>query len=306
MVAYPRDVMVLMPMAGVFGLIGFSGDPAREERLLGILSLSQTALDDDWWFLGALAFAEAETGHLDAAREHVTRSLALNPRNANAAHVKAHVHYETGEAGPGLAWLETWFADYGRPGYLHCHIGWHVAIWNLDLDRREAAWDAFDRLVRPSDGDGVGAWGPPLNVLTDAAAFLFRAELAGGSRDIDRWTDIAAYARHHFPKPGLAFADAHAALAFAMTGDQENLSSLVAGASGPAGDLVAALARGFEAFAAGRWHDAASALVPASRDHARLGGSRAQRDLIEHALAVAARHAGHPEWVTPRMAVRGF
>jgi len=57
--------------------------------------------------------------------------------------------------------------------------------------------------------------GPLLNVLTDTAALLFRAELAGIEVPIDRWKSLSAYALAWFPKPGLCFADIHAAISHA-------------------------------------------------------------------------------------------
>jgi hypothetical protein len=284
---FPRDALVLLPCVGVFGLFGFSGQAGREAALVGFLAPFERHYGDDWWFRGVLAFAQAEVGDLAAARSNIDRSLAGNPRNANAAHFRAHVDYESGQDAAGLAWLDQWLADYDKAGLMHCHLAWHVALWNLDLGRHDAAWAVYDAHVRPG-----GAWGPPLNVLTDGASFLFRAELAGAPRAVDRWREMADYARTSFPRPGLAFADAHAALAYAMAGDDAAMASLVANARGPAADMVAALAGGFAAFARGDWTAAVAAFEPACAEHERIGGSRAQRDLIDYALLIAARRAG--------------
>ncbi len=297
---YPRDVMVLAPAAGVFGLFGFSGESGREQALLAFLQRHGGALGDDWWFLAALAFAQGEVGQLDIARANVERALTLCPRNANAAHIRAHVHYEAGEAAAGLDWLRGWFADYDRSGAMHCHLGWHIALWQLELGDAAAAWRTYDALVHPEDASGRGSWGPPLNALTDGVSFLFRAELAGGARDPERWAELAAFARRTYPNPGLAFADMHSALASAMTGDREALAAIVAEAKGPAADMVVTLARGFDAFVQGNWSEAVGALQAASISHERIGGSRAQRDLIEQALRVAALHAGRPDLVAER------
>lgn len=287
--AHPRDALVLMPCVGVFGLFGFSGRAGREAELAAFLTSLAPHYGDDWWFLAALAFAHAETGRLDAARAGIDRALRANPRNANGAHIRAHVDYEAGENAAGLAWLERWHAGYDRAGLMHCHLAWHMALWRLDCGDREGAWRAFDAHVQPG-----AAWGPPLNVVTDGASFLFRAELAGEARPGERWQRLADYARGAFPQPGLAFVDAHVALACAMAGDERGLAARIAGARGPAGDLVAALGHGFGAFARGEWSAAVAALAPACRMHERLGGSRAQRDLLEYALLAAARHAGQP------------
>jgi len=296
---FPRDVMVLLPCAGVFGLFGFSGLKGREAALETFLAGYAAHYGGDWWFLGALAFAQGEVGRIDLARANIERSLAGNPLNANAAHIRTHVDYEAGETVAALAWLQDWFAGYARAGLMHCHLGWHVALWNLDLDHREAAWLAYETHVQPGgpaqEAAAVargGAWGPALNVLTDSAAFLFRAELAGEPREPARWTMIAQYAQQKFPRPGMGFADMHAALAYAMAGEGAALEQLIADARGPMADLVSASGRGFGAWVARDWNTAVEILEPVCAEHERIGGSRAQRDLIEYALYAAARHAG--------------
>jgi hypothetical protein len=284
---FPRDALVLLPCVGVFGLFGFSGQPGREAALAEFLAPFARHYGDDWWFRAVLAFAQAEVGDLGAARAHIDHAMTANPLNANGAHVRAHVDYESACDADGLEWLSAWLAGYDRAGLMHCHLAWHVALWNLDLGRRDAAWAAYEANVQPG-----GAWGPPLNVLTDAGSFLFRAELAGEPRPVKRWREIADYARSTFPQPGLCFADAHAALAYAMADDAAALDALIAQARGPAADMVVALAHAFGAFARGEWTEAATRLETIANAHERLGGSRAQRDLIDYALLVSERRAG--------------
>ena len=116
-------------------------------------------------------------------------------------------------------------------------------------------------------------------------ALLFRAELAGVEVAPERWRAISEYASERFSKPRLAFADFHAALAHAMAGNAEGIANIVQNANGPAEDLVRALAEAFGALAKKDWATAMNSLTGVLSDHARLGGSRAQRDLIELAMA---------------------
>ena len=59
--------------------------------------------------------------------------------------------------------------------------------------------------------------------------------------------------------------------------------------------MVPPMARGFEAFAKGDWKRAVSELEPLLDTHERLGGSRAQRDLLEYAVAAAKLRGGKKE-----------
>jgi tetratricopeptide (TPR) repeat protein len=278
---YPRDAMVLAPCTGVFGLIGFSGRAGREAELLALLDPLADAYGEDWWFASAHAFAQVEVGQIERARTTIERSLALHPRNANGAHIRSHVCYEAGEREAGLAYLEEWCLDYPKESLLHCHLSWHIALWQLALGRTREAWSCYRSNLRPG-----ASTGPPINTLTDAASFLLRAEMAGETRDPELWRELSRYATQWFPSPGIAFADVHGALAHAFAGDAEALAKIIERAKGPARDAVAPLAKAFGAFSRSDWAEAAAQLQTVLDSHERIGGSRAQRDLIEYALVV--------------------
>jgi tetratricopeptide (TPR) repeat protein len=291
---FPRDAMVLAPCTGVFGLIGFSGRQGREAEMLALLDGLATHYGDDWWFGMAHAFAQNEAGHRETARKVIDRSMAAHPRNAHGAHVRAHVLYEGGEDAAGLAYLDEWLKDYPATAQLHCHLTWHVAIFSLGTGRLDRAWQAYSGGVAPG-----ASWGPPVNTLTDAASFLWRAELAGSPRDASRWSAVRDYATRAFPKPGVTFCDVHSAVAYAAAGDTaalEELSrALREGASAgrlAAGPVVPALVDAFGAFARGDWEATIAILAPVFDQHVRIGGSRAQRDLVELTLLAAYQRAG--------------
>ena len=117
------------------------------------------------------------------------------------------------------------------------------------------------------------------------AAILYRAELAGLDVPAHRWLEVSDYALKCFPQPGIAFADIHAALAHALAGNTEALAKIIRQARGPAADLVGEFAQAFGAIARKDWDQAVSHFSVAMADHARLGGSRAQSDLLEFAMA---------------------
>jgi hypothetical protein len=290
---YPRDAMVLAPCTGVFGLIGFSGRKGRERELLELMETLAPHYGDDAWFLGQLAFSRVEAGDTAGAREPIARAVELDPKSAHNAHVRAHVHYEAGERETGLAELEQWLPGYAREGLLHCHLNWHVALWQLELGDYENALRTYASSVHPG-----GSWGPPINALTDSASFLWRWELAGRQRNTERWLQLCEYATRSFPKAGLAFADVHRALAYAVSGDPAALGNLLSelherAETGKllAGPIVPALARAFDACARNDWKAAAELIEPYMAEHERIGGSRAQRGLIELTLRAARQQA---------------
>ncbi len=288
--SWPRDAMALAPATSVFGLIGFSGKVGREVDQLAILAPLEKHYGDDWWYRTQLAFAQIELQMFDEGARNIETALAAFPRSAHAAHIRAHLFYEMGQREAGLAYLTGWMKDYPRDGLLHCHISWHVALWSMETGQRADAWRVYDDALRPG-----AAWGPQINVLTDCAAFLVRAEMAGEPRQPERWREIAAYATKWFPKPGLGFVDMHTTLAYAMAGDGEALAKFVEEPRGATADLLAPLGQGFGAYARGDWTRATEAIEPLLAIHERLGGSRAQRDLLEYLVTSAMLHAGRTD-----------
>lgn len=288
---YPRDVIVAQACLGVLSLIGFSGEPGREAENLALAEILEPHYGDDWWLQGLLGFAQIEVGQFDRAEKSITKSLSANPRNAHAAHFRSHLYYETGQTEAGYDFITGWQRSYHKEGQMHCHIAWHIALWALARGDTDEMWSIVDKDIDPR-----GAWGPPLNVMVDLAAVLYRAELSGVEVPQERWQIVCDYAAEKFPKPGLGFVDAHAALGYAMAGRSEELQRIINGAKGPAADLVRYLAQAFGAIADQNWSVANDLLTKALWDHARLGGSRAQRDLIEYAsVGVLLRLGRHDE-----------
>ena len=305
---FPRDVMVLAPCAGVFGLIGFSGRPGREQEQVAQLDALANVYGDDWWFLSSHAFALDEVGRLGEARRAIDRALEIHPRNAHGAHVYAHVLYESGEDAAGLAYLEQWLPGLPRESQLHCHLSWHVALWNFELGNVEAARRVYAEDVRPG-----GSLGPLINTLSDSASLLWRMQLAGQAVDAALWREVRDYALREFPKAGITFSDVHTAVACAAAGDTAALQALIgqlrereAAGKLAAGPVVPALAEAFGAYVRGDWAGVIDRIEPVLGEHERIGGSRAQRDLVEYTLASALMKAGRqPQGPLARRGGRG-
>jgi len=284
---YPRDVMMVLPCCGVFGLIGFSGREGREAENLAFMAPLAPHYVGDWWFESLYAFALCEVGQLTQAEALNEKAFAANPANANAVHHRAHIHYEAGETNAGRAALVEWRRTYSREGLLHCHLAWHDALWALAMGEAEQAWEIVRADVHPDV-----ALAPPINVMTDLVAVLLRSEFAGQGRQQGLWDIAADYAALHFASPGLSFADAHAAIAYAVTARKDKLDILRKTAKGTASDMVGTIAEAFGAFAEQDWQGTIDRLAPIMASHERLGGSRAQRDLLELTLAYALTKTG--------------
>ncbi len=294
---FPRDALPLSLALGVFGLLGFSGRLDHHEAQLALLQELAPSWGEDWWFLGYLGWAYIETGAVEIGTRLVERSLAENPRNAHAAHQRVHGFFESGDAAGGSAFLEAWLPDYDRAGQLHCHLSWHLALFELARGNSDRARAIYLDSIRPP----VAQCAPMLS-LADSASFLWRWRLYDVTPPLEQeWDEVAAHARRHFPRASLAFADLHAGLAEAATGDGNAAKARIAGLLSlseqgllPPGKVAPALCAGAVALALDENARAATLLGAALADLPRIGGSHAQREVFEDSLITAYLRSGQP------------
>jgi hypothetical protein len=130
--------------------------------------------------------------------------------------------------------------------------------------------------------------------VTDPVSFLWRWELAGHPRDGDAWRVIHDFANRAFPRAGVAFSDMHIALAQAVAGNEaalearaRQMNELACKGRYPSGPLVPVVSRAFAAFERGDFAAAIETLEPIAGELERIGGSRAQLDLVEFTLLKA-------------------
>ncbi|MBX3503037.1 MAG: tetratricopeptide repeat protein [Alphaproteobacteria bacterium] len=292
---YPRDALPLSLALGVFGLLGFSGRRDHRAAELAILDRIAPHWGEDWYFLTFHGWARIESGDVVAGIAEVERSLSLNPRNAWGAHALAHGYHEVGNAEAGATFLAGWLPQYDRRSQLHGHLSWHQALFELDRENPARAHEVYADAVRLA-----AVHAPPVIKLADPAAYLWRRQIYGEAGPMDEdWREVAEYARQAFPRAGMHFADLHAVLADAATGDTAAAKQRIAEirerlASGrlPHGEVVPALGEGIVAFAGGDYAAAADLIGPMIAEVVRVGGSHAQRELFEDTYLVACMRAG--------------
>ena len=294
---WPRDALVLSLAANQGGLIGMSGLSGREQGLVDFLGPLASQYGEDWWFNCHYGMALSEIGRHDAARPRIEGSLARERRNAYGAHAFAHLCYETGERDSGIAFMRDWLPLYDRNGGLYGHLTWHLGLFELHAGNLDAGFGLYNDSFSADDHRGAVH-----QKLADSVAFLWRSELAGHPRDHARWVKIQEFARAKFPRPGMSLADWHIALAHAAAGDDaafdawvQAIEDLAAAGRYPSGSVVPTAARAFAAFQRGDHGSAIDLIVPILPERERMGGSRAQVDLMEATLLRAYACSGRLE-----------
>jgi hypothetical protein len=291
---WPRDALVLSLPLGAFGLFAFSGMADHDRARQDLCERVAQHYGEDWWFLTLHGWAMTENGNFARGRAVTERGFSLRRQNAHAAHAVLHAMFEDGSIDEADRLVDEWIPTYGRSGILHGHILWHQALGALEHGDAARALAIYADVLQPS-----ATQAPPLNVITDGASLLWRLAAYGHAVPKPLWLDADAAAQKLFPKSSLPFADVHMALFAAATQNREALAARLAvieqrlgDSKLPAGPVVPAICRAVRAFADEDYAVCVRELAPVLADVVRIGGSHAQRELIEDTFVVALMRSG--------------
>ena len=286
--ADPHD-LVAIATAQVFDyyLGNPQGQKARTSRALRHWSPSDPGYHA---MLSMHAFGLEESGEYAAAEEAARRALELEPRDVRAHHVVTHVLEMQGRAEEGVRWMGSrtqWWTDAGAAS---THLWWHLALHHLELGQGRLALGVYDNRLQ----------GESLSELIDASSLLWRMHLAGLDCD-ERFAVLAARWEPYAEDAHCAFNDLHAMMAFAGAGRWDWAERLLAAQNRriaqpwttnhdmirlvglPAGRAIMAFGQ--------KDYAGAEALLRALPPVAhRIGGSHAQRDILQLTRAAAAQH----------------
>jgi tetratricopeptide (TPR) repeat protein len=252
--------------------------------------------------LGLYAFGLEETGDLKRAERFGREALARNPRDAWATHALAHVMETANRHEEGVAFLKSTRANWAPAHFMAHHNGWHLALFLIEQGGFDEVLIDYDRFTTPKLAADA-----TLDRI-DAASLLWRLELEGVDVG-DRWAPVADRWMAHVDDHLLAFNDLHCAFAAARSPDLGHTARLSRSledyerlGSGDNRQVTAEIGRrlidGALAFADGDFARAVDQILPIRNEAVRIGGSHAQRDIINLTLIAAAERAGR--WTLAR------
>ena len=259
--------------------------------------------------LGLYAFGLEETGDLKRAEDFGREALARNPRDAWATHALAHVMETANRHEEGVAFLKSTRGDWAHAHFMAHHNGWHLALFLIEQGRFDEVLADYDRYTAPKLSDDA-----TLDRI-DASSLLWRLELAGVDVG-DRWAPVANTWMAHVDDHLLAFNDLHCAFAAARSPEpdhaarlRQSLDEYERTGSGENRQVTSEIGRrlidGALAFAGGDYGRAVEAIQPVRNDAGRIGGSHAQRDVINLTLIAAAQRSGQASLARALLAERG-
>jgi tetratricopeptide (TPR) repeat protein len=286
---FPTDGFLLRLAQRLFNLgCSGAGVPNYPPLFFDLMKSLEPFYGDDWAFMATSAWAHHEVGLMDDGMRLAQKSLDLRPDNAVAAHSVAHVFFERGQHDEGSDFLTGWLEGYDRRIQYGVHMSWHQALFDLANGRYGEVLSGYEKHIRPAVAAKSYA------ALADSASLVWRMHIYGNDTPPAPWEELLGLAAPAAQQAGVAFRDAHAALVFAVAGDDESLERVMAGlkdaagaGSAVAGEATLPLVQGIQAFAHGEYADAVSYIEPVFPQLTRIGGSHAQREVFEDTLLEA-------------------
>jgi len=285
----PRDLLALKVAQDLYF---FLGNRLELRDVAARVLPAWPESDPAWGYVqGIWAFGLEENGDYRAAETAARDSLARNPRDVWGVHALAHVFEMEGRHEPGVSFLCSSSPDW-ESSYFAVHNWWHLGLYLLELGRVNDALALYYERVRAARS---AEW---LDIV-DAAALLWRLSQNGTDAtaaatvlagDISDLVDVPAY----------LFNDWHAVMTFGLAGDHDRNARVLAANSrltAPSNRRAAEraglrLLEGFAAFAAGSPAAAVDLLVDVRPEAHAVGGSHAQRDVVDLTLIAAAARSG--------------
>jgi tetratricopeptide (TPR) repeat protein len=289
----PREILALR----VGHEMDFFAGATRNLRDRVARQLPSWSRDDPHYgiVLGAYAFGLEENGHYEQAEAVGRQALEFNRADAWAVHAVAHTLEMRGYIGEGIRFMTERVGDWGENNLFSAHNWWHTALFHLDGGDADQALRIYDAALYNDASVKVAL------VMLDASSLLWRMHLEG--LDVSsRARPRAAEWRKILPaRPYYLFNDVHASMAHVAAHDLTAAAEVVARidrylAGGDDGTHAFQIAKGVGRpicqalleFGQGRYGACVDSLYPIRGRASELGGSLAQRDVLDRTVLAAA------------------
>ncbi|NHB92236.1 tetratricopeptide repeat protein [Photorhabdus cinerea] len=242
------------------------------------------------YYLSIKSFVLCEDQCFNDALEIGIESVKLMPNNIYGIHAVAHALHELGRWKDLCHFLtdckENWITNAG----MRMHVYWHLAIAYERSNEITLALQAFDELYALKDN-------PFAKQDLDAVGFLWRLRLKSADTKFQPiWERLAILWTGSISASTSYFHKIHAALAFSATNQSFLIEKLIAESDGfgiepdthsTGIDVLKAILL----FIAKHYEECLSKLYLSHEKWPLLGGSRAQREILDQTMEYAALKA---------------
>jgi tetratricopeptide (TPR) repeat protein len=290
---HPFDLVAHMAALQMDGHLGrFHLARSRSSRALPRWSKGHESYGILLSFYG---FGLEEAGQYSQAEDTALEAAELEPFSYWSQHCLSHVMEMTGRPRDGLAWMDEREPFWSTKDHTNrVHIWWHKALFHIELGEYAAALALYD-------GPILSAMRPAGMSICNASALLWRLDTLGCDPG-DRWQRLTEAWEGHADGRLAVFPDIHAVMADLRAGNAAALSTRLVAMRETAAqgtelgsiyrDIGLPVVEGLVAFQHGAYAKAVEHLLPARFDLWKMGGSHAQRDVIDWTLTEAAVRAG--------------
>ncbi|XP_062860852.1 tetratricopeptide repeat protein 38 isoform X1 [Trichomycterus rosablanca] len=243
---------------------------------------------------GLYSFGLLETHFYDQAERIAKEGLALTREDGWCVHSVAHVHEMKAEIEKGLKFMASTEKDWVVCDMLACHNYWHWALYHIEKGEYDAALKIFDEQVSRRCVKS----GAMLDTV-DACSLLYRLEMEGVSVK-ERYREMLQVTKPHSEDHTLLFNDLHflmVSLGSKDTGTTQHLlESLRELAKEPgenhqhqlANTIGLPMCQALVEYDQGNYSKTVELLKPLRYSFTDIGGSDAQRDVLNQLLIHAA------------------
>ena len=289
---YPLDLFALELVHYTDVLLG--DVVGQRDVVARVFNLWDESIPGYEFVLGFYAFGLEENNDYFKAEEMGREALAIRPDNPYAVHAVSHVMEMRGRQAGGIRFMASQVGNWGTSNFAN-HLWWHTALYHLDLEQHDKAYEIFDNHLDSRRKDG-GKYEE-----LDAAALLWRLNLVGGKSG-DRWAHLADKWEPAASDTLYAFNDVHAMMTFVSDNRVEAQKTLLNANEryvANAFDANVAMSReigmpfclAMQDFKKENYGTCVDRLLPVRYMTHRLGGSFAQRDIIGWTLLEASLRA---------------
>ncbi|GGN79046.1 tetratricopeptide repeat protein 38 family protein [Actinoplanes lobatus] len=237
--------------------------------------------DDDQvigYMHGLYGFSLEENGLIESATDHCRIALEMNADDVYAMHAMVHCLYETGRHDEGARYIKEYMRNRDGATPMRIHIWWHYALFELYAENIQEVLACYRIGIRRKASLRSAE-------DLDAVTLLWRLALIKPSLDLSAyWQSLFQDWEPYLAENWYLFNDFHAYIAYCQVGEYGRADSLLEAVQARGKEVpeeMVDIFLGFRAFTTGDYADASVRLARTFHRSFPMGGSNAQRDVIE-------------------------
>lgn len=295
LIQYPTDLLALKFAHDAYFYLGYQAQMRDSiARVIPFWKASQPLYN---YLYGMWSFGLVQTNFFNEAERAAKKSLELNKYDAWATHTICHLNEYQNTFDDGIKFLTETESDWSSCKLLSCHNYWHLCLYNLERNDKDAILQIYDEKILPS----VKRSDAYLDIV-DACSILYRLKLDDANY-MERWLELKPLVMKHISDNGFLFNDLHIFMCISSCNDNDakldfikQLNNYVSDANTNHEDYLKKLklntgvnlVQAINYFDQSEFSKCVELLYPIRYNLIQIGGSNAQRDLYHQMLTISA------------------